>query len=163
MAFGFDPARFRVNLQQTPVWAAQDRVWARNVTGEQRQMLENQKPRISREVGGALQWAMTDPAANAAFQFRHTYSDGVKGDYFMGRQYLEADPEQEWMFFIETECCLTRSDPQHLPEIYERFNVLLHWDAIRTVGRLTLAEETEHGARLGLPNFRLVRTLRARL
>jgi hypothetical protein len=157
MAFGFNPSRFQVDLRETPTWAAYDRQWATNVTVQQQQLLLEQMPVIIGAVEYALQWAMTDPEANARFQHRHTYSQGVTGHYFVGRQYLEKDPEREHVFFLETECCLIRLDLQNLPEVYERFNIVLSLDTVKCTSQLMFAEEYE--AKLGLPSFQLVRTL----
>ncbi|MFC4639799.1 hypothetical protein [Deinococcus hohokamensis] len=158
MTYGFDPQTFRLHRIPAPSWASTDQTISQNLSEPVRTTVTAQHHELLLAAERILQWALTDPGATARFQEHHTYASGVTGDYYIGRQLLEQDPEQPDRILVETECCLTRLDFQGLPAVYQRYIVILSWDPSSQQADVVLIRGTPRESRLAELPLTLIRT-----
>ncbi|WP_145999455.1 hypothetical protein [Deinococcus sp. UR1] len=158
MTSGLDLSRFQLRRIPTPEWAVQGVIRLPGIEPAQLKQIDAQSTQIQDLVERTLTWALTDPDAIKRFQHRHSYAEGVEGEYFIGRQSIEPDPSQKGQFFVECECCLTRNDSLGLPAIYHRYTVIVAWTPTTQTGVAVFAREQERESQLARLGYQLVRT-----
>lgn len=158
MNFGFDPAHFYLNRIAPPTWALTTRTVSDMLPDAVMKTVIDQLNDIEQTTEQVLQWAMTDPVATAKFQNRHTYATGVVGDYFIGRQHFDLDDDYPDKVLVETECCLTSTDYQGLPAIYQRYLVTLSWDPLTRNGQMVLAHDKDRDSHISALTLTLIDT-----
>ena len=158
MKYGFDPELFQLQRIPTPDWAVQGVTYGER-QAELEKILEISSDDIVRQAQDFLQWALTDPTAVAKFQPFSYYSEGVNGNYFVGRQHLEFSSEQSSRILIETELILTRLNHKNLPSVYQRHLVTLLWNPATKQGQSILAHDTDYDSQISNLKFKLVKTL----
>ncbi|WP_412027844.1 hypothetical protein [Deinococcus yunweiensis] len=158
MTSGLDLSRFHLRRIPTPEWVVQGVIHSSEIEPDQLQQLETQSNLIQELVEQTLAWALTDPEAITRFRHLHGYADGVEGEYFIGRQFIEPDPSQRGQFLVECECCLTRNDYRGLPAIYHRYTVVVAWTPAAQTGTAVFSRERAQANRLAQLDYRLVHT-----
>ncbi len=153
MEIPLDLSDFQLHRVDTPSWAAHAQTFTDELDPGKRDQVSLQRVAILQKVEEILRWALTDPEPIQHFYHSFPNAEGVKGDYFTGRQHFWVNTDGQ--LIIETECCLTRNTNGQL-EVYTQFLVLLLWDLAALEGHYLLASRVAWNPVLSTPTLRRI-------